>query len=69
MPAHARSAVVSMEARYTRLMAEGKEAEASGNIAWWDPQVLLQTWRPLKVLRYSTASSAANNGIIDSLCW
>lgn len=29
MPAHARAAVVSMEARYKRLMAEGKEAEAN----------------------------------------
>ncbi|MGF1682585.1 beta-N-acetylhexosaminidase [Photobacterium minamisatsumaniensis] len=29
MPAHARAAVVSMEARYDRLMAEGKEAEAN----------------------------------------
>ncbi|MEZ8109415.1 beta-N-acetylhexosaminidase [Vibrio splendidus] len=37
MPAHARSAVVSMEARYTRLMAEGKEAEAS-EYRLMDPQ-------------------------------
>ncbi|AUI85552.1 beta-N-acetylhexosaminidase [Vibrio azureus] len=29
MPAHARAAVVSMEARYDRLMAEGKETEAN----------------------------------------
>lgn len=29
MPAHARAAVVSMEARYNRLMKEGKEAEAN----------------------------------------
>lgn len=29
MPAHARAAVVSMEARYKRLMAEGKEQEAN----------------------------------------
>ncbi len=29
MPAHARAAVVSMEARYKRLLAEGKEAEAN----------------------------------------
>lgn len=29
MPAHARAAVVSMEARYDRLMAEGKEAQAN----------------------------------------
>lgn len=29
MPAHARAAVVSMEARYTRLMAEGKETQAN----------------------------------------
>src|SRR5690606_7030598 len=29
MPAHARAAVVSMEARYQRLMNEGKEAEAN----------------------------------------
>jgi hexosaminidase len=29
MPAHARAAVVSMEARYQRLMTEGKEAEAN----------------------------------------
>lgn len=29
MPAHARAAVVSMEARYKKLMAEGKEAEAN----------------------------------------
>ncbi|MGL5223859.1 MAG: beta-N-acetylhexosaminidase [Aeromonas sp.] len=29
MPAHARAAVVSMEARYKRLMSEGKEAEAN----------------------------------------
>lgn len=28
MPAHARAAIVSMEARYNRLMAEGKEQEA-----------------------------------------
>jgi hexosaminidase len=29
MPAHARAAIVSMEARYKRLMAEGKEAQAN----------------------------------------
>ncbi|XKM13476.1 beta-N-acetylhexosaminidase [Orbaceae bacterium ac157xtp] len=29
MPAHARAAIVSMEARYNRLMAEGKEKEAN----------------------------------------
>lgn len=29
MPAHARAAVISMEARYTRLMEEGKAAEAA----------------------------------------
>ncbi|MDN3614350.1 beta-N-acetylhexosaminidase [Vibrio gallaecicus] len=37
MPAHARSAVVSMEARYSRLMEEGKEAEAS-EYRLMDPQ-------------------------------
>lgn len=37
MPAHARAAVVSMEARYKRLMAEGKEAEAN-QFRLTDPQ-------------------------------
>ena len=37
MPAHARAAVVSMEARYDRLMEEGKEAEAN-EYRLMDPQ-------------------------------
>ena len=37
MPAHARAAVVSMEARYDRLMEEGKEAEAN-QYRLMDPQ-------------------------------
>ena len=37
MPAHARAAVVSMEARYERLMEEGKEAEAN-EYRLMDPQ-------------------------------
>ncbi|WP_162047423.1 beta-N-acetylhexosaminidase [Vibrio taketomensis] len=37
MPAHARSAVVSMEARYDRLMAEGK-AEQANEYRLMDPQ-------------------------------
>ncbi|MEF1312247.1 beta-N-acetylhexosaminidase [Vibrio mytili] len=37
MPAHARAAVVSMEARYDRLMAEGKEAQAN-EYRLMDPQ-------------------------------
>ncbi|QIA63945.1 family 20 glycosylhydrolase [Vibrio astriarenae] len=37
MPAHARAAVVSMEARYARLMAEGKEAQAN-EYRLMDPQ-------------------------------
>ncbi|MEW7865053.1 beta-N-acetylhexosaminidase [Aeromonas diversa] len=37
MPAHARAAVVSMEARYKRLMSEGKEAEAN-QFRLTDPQ-------------------------------
>ncbi|GAD80308.1 beta-N-acetylhexosaminidase [Vibrio ezurae] len=37
MPAHARAAVVSMEARYDRLMAEGKE-EAANEYRLMDPQ-------------------------------
>ncbi|NAX20353.1 beta-N-acetylhexosaminidase [Vibrio sp. V39_P1S14PM300] len=37
MPAHARAAVVAMEARYTRLMAEGKEALAN-EFRLMDPQ-------------------------------
>ena len=37
MPAHARAAVVSMEARYERLMGEGKEAEAN-EYRLMDPQ-------------------------------
>ncbi|GAB2639005.1 beta-N-acetylhexosaminidase [Vibrio panuliri] len=37
MPAHARSAVVSMEARYDRLMAEGKEQQAN-EYRLMDPQ-------------------------------
>ncbi|CAE6890228.1 COG3525 N-acetyl-beta-hexosaminidase [Vibrio sp. B1FLJ16] len=37
MPAHARAAVISMEARFERLMAEGKEAEAN-EYRLMDPQ-------------------------------
>ncbi|WP_428771948.1 beta-N-acetylhexosaminidase [Vibrio sp.] len=37
MPAHARAAVVSMEARFERLMAQGKEAEAN-EYRLMDPQ-------------------------------
>ncbi|WP_394240559.1 beta-N-acetylhexosaminidase [Vibrio astriarenae] len=37
MPAHARAAVVSMEARYARLIAEGKEAQAN-EYRLMDPQ-------------------------------
>ncbi|MGL5533959.1 MAG: family 20 glycosylhydrolase, partial [Plesiomonas shigelloides] len=52
MPAHARAAVVSMEARYKKLMAEGKEAEAN-QYRLLDPQ---DTSNTLSVQFYNRTS-------------